>query len=190
MRAIQFRQCKPEAGQPRSFARNSWTSMTIAILARGQELVQPTDARVLFSQHDCNMSGQIILARVVSSVLSGRGSVGTTRADCPLLGKERLNQRTASRAIHPLRWRLLPAQPPSRANGTTESIARGCISQALHLRQGIILARHPHVQRRHQEHADNEVGDQAANNDNGKRPLRVGPDSVRKRCRQQTQRCH
>ena len=50
-----------------------------------------------------------------------------------------------------------------------------------HLRQHIALAGHPHIQRRKQEDAHQQVGDQTAYYHDSEGPLRVGADIVRQR---------
>ena len=45
-------------------------------------------------------------------------------------------------------------------------------------RQYIIFAGYPYIERRQQEDADHQVGDQATDNHNGEGALRVGADGV------------
>ena len=52
------------------------------------------------------------------------------------------------------------------------------------------VAGHPDVERGQQEDADDQVGQQAADDDDGEGPLRVGADGVRERGGQQAQRGH
>ena len=52
----------------------------------------------------------------------------------------------------------------------------------------VIVASKPCVQGRQQNNTDDQVGKQTTDNDNRKRPLRIGPDAVRERRRQQAQR--
>src|SRR6266478_9548288 len=52
--------------------------------------------------------------------------------------------------------------------------------------QNILFPSYPHVEGRQQEDADGEGPNQPADNDNGKRPLRVGPNTVRCGGRKQT----
>ena len=56
-------------------------------------------------------------------------------------------------------------------------------------RQMISRAGPPHIERRQQEGAHDQVNDQAANDNDRKRPLRVRTDGVRRCRRQQAQRC-
>jgi len=54
----------------------------------------------------------------------------------------------------------------------------------------VSLTGDPNVQRRKEEHAEEQRADKATDNDNRKRPLRIGTNRVGKRCRQKAKRGH